>query len=216
MATMRDDAVTGKSTGSDASAPSAPMDRSAWGVFLSSWLRAPRSVASIAPSSMQLAMAVADLVGPTASGDDRWVVELGGGTGAVTKGLVASKLPLERLLVIERDPELFRFLRAAVPGPTLVQGDALELTQLLAGHQISDGGVRAVVCGLPMLGMKDEFVQPILNQAKAALGKDGYFLQYTYSLFSPLDWKRYGMTPVRTKRVVWNIPPAAVWAYRFN
>lgn len=216
MTTMRDEAVTGKSTGGDPSPAQGSQDRSAWSVFLSSWWRAPRAVASIAPSSMQLAMAVAEMVGPAKPGDDRWVVELGGGTGAVTKGLVASKLPLERLLVIERDPDLFRYLRAAVPGPVLVQGDALELTKLLASYQINAGGARAVVCGLPMLGMKHDFVDPIMEQAKAALGKDGIFLQYTYSLFSPIDWKRYGMKPVRTKRVLWNIPPAAVWAYKFD
>ena len=198
MTTMRDEAVTSKSTGGDPSPTQGSKDRSAWSVFLSSWWRAPRAV------------------GPAKPGDDRWVVELGGGTGAVTKGLVASKLPLERLLVIERDPDLFRYLRAAVPGPALVQGDALELGKLLAGYQIKDGGARAVVCGLPMLGMKHDFVAPILDQAKAALGKDGIFLQYTYSLFSPIDWKRYGMKPVRTKRVLWNIPPAAVWAYKFD
>jgi phosphatidylethanolamine/phosphatidyl-N-methylethanolamine N-methyltransferase len=210
MATMRDEAVN-----SDSAANGGTAGRSAWGVFLSSWWRAPRAVASIAPSSMQLAMAVADMVGP-ARDDDRWVVELGGGTGAVTKGLIAAGLPLERLLVIERDPDLFRYLKSAIAAPGLVQGDALELTSILAGHQIQSGGCRAVVCGLPMLGMKDDFVVPILDQAKAALGKDGHFLQYTYSLFSPLDWKRYGMRPVRTKRVLWNIPPAAVWAYQFN
>jgi len=207
---MRDEAVNGEAASSTGNA-----GRSAWGVFLSSWWRAPRAVASIAPSSMQLAMAVADMVGP-AKGDDRWVVELGGGTGAVTQGLIASGLPLDRLLVIERDPDLFRFLRSAISAPGLVQGDALDLTKILAGHQIADGGCRAVVCGLPMLGMKDDFVIPILDQAKAALGKEGFFLQYTYSLFSPLDWKRFGMRPVRTKRVVWNIPPAAVWAYQFD
>lgn len=216
MATMRDEAVTGKSTGGDPSPTPGSQDRGAWGVFLSSWWRAPRAVASIAPSSMQLAMAVAEMVGPAQPGDDRWVVELGGGTGAVTRGLVAAKLPLERLLVIERDPDLFRYLRAAVPGPVLVQGDALELTKLLASYQIQNGGARTVVCGLPMLGMKHDFVDPIMEQAKAALGKDGIFLQYTYSLFSPIDWKRYGMKPVRTRRVLWNIPPAAVWAYKFD
>jgi phosphatidylethanolamine/phosphatidyl-N-methylethanolamine N-methyltransferase len=216
MATMRDDAVTGKSTGGDSAPAQGRQDRSAWSVFLASWWRAPRAVASIAPSSLQLAMAVAEMVGSPAAGDDRWVVELGGGTGAVTQGLVASRLPLERLLVIERDPDLFRYLRAAVPGPVLAQGDALELTKLLGGYQIGPGDVRAVVCGLPMLGMKNDFVDPIMEQAKAALGKEGVFLQYTYSLFSPIDWKRYAMKPVRTKRVLWNIPPAAVWAYRFD
>ncbi len=215
MATMRDEAVNGKSAGGESAVGRDQQGRSAWGVFLSSWWRAPRAVASIAPSSMQLAMAVAEMVGP-ANGDDRWVVELGGGTGAVTKGLIAAKLPLDRLLVIERDPDLFRFLRSAVSAPGLVQGDALELNKILAGHQIQPGGCRAVVCGLPMLGMKDDFVGPILEHAKTALGKDGVFLQYTYSLFSPLDWKRYGMRPVRTKRVLWNIPPAAVWAYQFD
>lgn len=215
MATMRDETVNGKSAGGENAPSAGPQDRSAWSVFLSGWWRAPRAVASIAPSSMQLAMAVAEMVGP-AKDDPRWVVELGGGTGAVTRGLVASKLPLDRLLVIERDPDLFRYLRAAVPGPALVQGDALELTKILEGHQIGAGGARVVVCGLPMLGMKDDFVGPIIEQAKAALGKEGHFLQYTYSLFSPIDWKRYGMRPVRTKRVLWNIPPAAVWAYKFD
>lgn len=183
--------------------------RNAVGVFFTSWLRNPRKVASIVPSSRRLAAAVARQIDPNRPG---WVIELGGGTGAITDQLLARGIPPKRLMVVERDPVMAAFLRERYPDPLIVEGDALKLRDIVRRHD--DNKVHAVVCGLPLLGMPREFVDGIMEEALAIMEPDAQFFQYTYSLFSPLQYKRYGLKPERVVRVALNIPPASVWQYR--
>lgn len=184
--------------------------RNAVGVFFSSWLRAPLKVASIVPSSRQLGDAIARQIDPTRGG---WVVELGAGTGPVTERLLARGIPPKRLFVVERDPALVRFLRERHPEPMLVEGDAFKLPDLLARYGVER--VHAVVCGIPLLSMTRADATRIVQQCLAVLEPDGELFQYTYSLFSPLPYREFGLAVRRVRRVMMNIPPAAVWTYGF-
>src|SRR5712691_1725852 len=68
-------------------------------IFFGRWLKAPHHIGAVAPSSRFLARAMATQV------DLRRlepVIELGGGTGSVTKALLEAGLPVDRLVVVER------------------------------------------------------------------------------------------------------------------
>ncbi len=80
--------------------------------FFRQWLREPRSIAALAPSGRELARRVAAAVGR----DARTVVELGGGTGVITQALLERGIAPERLLVLERNPELHSHLEHRFPG----------------------------------------------------------------------------------------------------
>jgi phosphatidylethanolamine/phosphatidyl-N-methylethanolamine N-methyltransferase len=177
-------------------------------VFFSSWLRAPLKVASIVPSSRQLGAAIARQIDPARPG---WVVELGAGTGPVTEQLLARGVPPSRLLVVERDPVLVRFLRERYPEPQLVEGDAFRLPELLAHYGVDR--VHSVVCGIPLLSMPKADAAQLVNACRDVLEPDGALYQYTYSLFSPLPYRDFGLAVRRVKRVLANIPPASVWTY---
>jgi phosphatidylethanolamine/phosphatidyl-N-methylethanolamine N-methyltransferase len=184
--------------------------RNAAAVFFSSYLRAPLKVASIMPSSRHLGAAVARQIDPARSG---WVVELGAGTGPVTEQLLARGIPPKRLFVLERDPALVGFLRERYPEPVTVEGDAFRLPELLARYGVDR--VHSVVCGIPLLSMPKADVARLMQACLAVLAPDGRFFQYTYSLFSPLPYREHGMAPRSVKRVLFNVPPAAVWSYGF-
>jgi len=77
-------------------------------VFFGRWLRAPHRIGAVAPSSRFLARAMATQVDLRRPGP---VIELGGGTGSVTKALLEAGLPVERLIVVERDVRLYKMLR---------------------------------------------------------------------------------------------------------
>lgn len=177
-------------------------------VFFSSWLRAPLKVASIVPSSRQLGAAIARQIDPARPG---WVVELGAGTGPVTEQLLARGIAPQRLLVLERDPILCGFLRERYPEPVLVEGDAFKLPEILAHHGVDR--VHSVVCGIPLLSMPKPDAAKLVAACRDVLGPDGQLYQYTYSLFSPLPYREFGLKVHRVKRVLANIPPASVWTY---
>jgi phosphatidylethanolamine/phosphatidyl-N-methylethanolamine N-methyltransferase len=184
--------------------------RNAAAVFFSSWLRAPLKVASIVPSSRQLGAAIARQIDPARPG---WVVELGAGTGPVTEQLLARGIQPKRLFVLERDPVLMRFLRERHREPVLVEGDAARLPELLGRYGVNR--VQAVVCGIPLLSMPKAAATAIVDNCLKVLEPDGQLFQYTYSLFSPLPYRDFGLAVRRVRRVLINIPPASVWNYGF-
>ena len=75
---------------------SAPKPRGAsWWALFRQWLRNPLQIAAIAPSSRELAAAMVAALPP---GTNR-VIELGGGTGALTRALLAKGIRGNGLLV---------------------------------------------------------------------------------------------------------------------
>ncbi len=177
-------------------------------VFLKALLKSPLRVGAIAPSGERLALAMARLV-PLRS--ELPVVELGGGTGAITETLLR-RIPAERLIVLERDPDLARHLRRKFPTLTVIQGDARQLRHHLRALGI--GRVGAVVSGLPMVAMPKRVQRDVLNAAFSVMGPGAPFIQFTYSLFSPLPRREFGITGRPVARVLQNVPPASVWVYR--
>jgi phosphatidylethanolamine/phosphatidyl-N-methylethanolamine N-methyltransferase len=177
-------------------------------VFLKAWLKSPLRVGAIAPSGERLARAMARVV-PRRSAAP--VVELGGGTGSITAALLRRIEP-ERLLVVERDPELARHLRRKFPSVRVIQGDARHLDRELKAIGIER--ISAVVSGLPLMAMPKRVQREILDASFRVLEPGAPYIQFTYSLFSPLPRREFGLTGRPVARVLQNVPPASIWIYR--
>src|SRR4051812_36183896 len=80
--------------------------------FVAAWMRSPLSVGSLVPSSYRLAEAIAAQVDVNRPGS---VVELGPGTGVVTHALLHHGVPVERLIVIERNKEFHALMVRQFP-----------------------------------------------------------------------------------------------------
>ena len=177
-------------------------------VFFKQWLRSPKSMGSILPSSQSLARALANEV---AWKPGQYVVELGGGTGAITQGLIERGIPKDRVIVVELETHLFEYLRDRFPESRVIQGDATRLDEILAHHEIND--ISTVISGLPMVGMPRPFQKAIVDQAMAAMKQKGFMLQYTYSPIDPLPSAQLNVRGKLARFVLWNLPPAHVWKY---
>lgn len=90
---------------------------------------------------------------------DGCVVELGGGTGAVTAALLRSGVPCDRLIVIERSSHFVRHLRRRFPDVRIVHGDAADV------DIAADGAlpVKAIVSGLPLRCLPADEVKKIVR-----------------------------------------------------
>jgi phosphatidylethanolamine/phosphatidyl-N-methylethanolamine N-methyltransferase len=179
-------------------------------LILKLWLKNPMKIGTVAPSSPELASAMARQI---PRGGQGYVVELGGGTGPVTRAILEAGVPPDRLIVIERDPILHKHLTERYPQVRVLLGDAMHLQQLLRREGIAP--VRAVVSSLPLLVMKKAIQHRIGAQIFAVLEPDAPLIQFTYGLFSPLkNRRRLGVSGGVKDRVLQNIPPASVWLYR--
>jgi phosphatidylethanolamine/phosphatidyl-N-methylethanolamine N-methyltransferase len=172
------------------------------------WLKNPRKIGAVAVSSSELAGAMARQV-PRGPG---FVVELGGGTGSVTKALLKAGTHPEKLIVIERDPTLHKLLQERYPGVKVLLGDAGRLQSLLKREGIDH--VKAIVSSLPLISMKRSVQDRITAQAFMVLEPGAPMVQFTYSLFSPIARRRHGVHGEVGDRVLQNLPPASVWVYR--
>ncbi len=179
-------------------------------LFLSRLASAPRQIGAVAPSSRRLGRAMAAEL----PADHRICVELGGGTGSLTRALLSAGLPRENLIVIERDPRLAAHLRKRFRGVRVIRGEAQKLTELLRAEGI--GPVDAVVSGLPLRSLPRRVANAIAAESFAALREGGVFIQFTYWLLPPVS--RAAAAELSIKGVarghVWrNLPPATVWRY---
>ncbi len=184
--------------------------REATAHFYREWLRKPMSVAAVSPSSKRLAEAVA-----TAVGDVQSVVELGGGTGALTHALVARGIP--RLVVVEAVPAFCELLRRRFPGVEVIEGDATHAAALLAGSRVPPGTADVVVSGLGMLTRPRGEQQLLLEAMLALLRPGGHIVQFTYSLFFPAARGLLAEMGLESRResMTWiNLPPASVFIVR--
>jgi len=181
-------------------------------IFFSKWLKSPRSVASLTPSSARLAKAMASSL-PT--DNDGLVIELGGGTGPITHALLEAGVRPDKLVVIERDPHFYHYLRHRFPGIKVLCGDALQLTSLTESMS-AEIPIRAVVSGLPLLSMNAITQKRLLEQSMSLSKGKGSFIQFSYGLTSPLKKtvkNNLGLVSRCVARVWRNIPPAKVWMF---
>ena len=151
-------------------------------IFLKAWIRSPRTVGAVIPSSPVLASAMADQVVPEAG---KTVVELGAGTGSVTHALLKRGVQPQDLVVIETDPVFCKKLRLRFPDIRILNVDAVRLEQVFKRYQISN--VDTIVSSLPLLSLERRPQQAILEQCFQILGQGGKFIQYTYGVGSPIQ-----------------------------
>lgn len=177
-------------------------------LFLRRWLAHPLKVGAVLPSSHWLGRLVAK---NTKVGPGEYVVEVGAGTGTITKTLLESGIPAERLFVVEIDPDLCTFLRREVPQAQVIQGDATKLSALLPPEV--RGKVRTLVSGIPMVTLPLQVQAQMIEAWFDVMPPEGRMLQYTYSLVSPLPETKLGVKGRRCGIVVRNVPPAWVWSY---
>ncbi len=180
-------------------------------IFISRWLRNPLRTGAVIPSGSMLARLMANQV--DAAGDGV-VLELGGGTGAITAALLEAGTAPERLVVIERDKELCRLLTRRFPQVTVLLGDVIRLRSHLRHQGVT--AVDAVVSGLPLLSMSERLQQIILGQAFAVMDENGIFVQFTYGPRSPISRAKLERWSLEAHPVgyAWrNLPPATVWRF---
>ena len=176
-------------------------------LFLRSLLNNPLGIGALAPSSPRLSRLMASSVNASNS----LVLEVGGGTGSVTRALLETGLAPERLVVIERDPYLAAYLRREFPGVRIRCADALNAARIASGE--FGAHVETVISSLPLRNMnKNEQVETVQAMLDA-LHKDGQFIQFTYAAGCPVPREQFGLRAECLGRVWANLPPAAVWRF---
>lgn len=152
----------------------APDDRV---IFLQQFLRHPRQVGSIIPSSRFMERRVVALADIASA---RTIVELGTGTGGITRAILRAMAPDARLVGIEINPR-FQQLLTRVQDARLIAhfGSAEQLAEILREHQLP--APDAIVSGIPFSTMDPRLGSRILAAIADALAPGGRFVAYQVS-----------------------------------
>jgi phosphatidylethanolamine/phosphatidyl-N-methylethanolamine N-methyltransferase len=178
--------------------------------FFLAWLANPRRMGAIAPSSAALANAItADLTPASAP-----VIELGPGTGVITRSIIARGIPEHRLALIENGVEFVDNLQRDFPRAYVHRLDATHLQHV----ELFDGErAGAVVSSIPLLLMPAKSVIALMKGAFERLRPGGVFYQFTYGRAAPIPraiLDRLGLRAARIGGTLANLPPAAVYRIR--
>lgn len=188
--------------------------------------RSLSSTAAVVPSSRFLTSA---LVEPAGLESAEVVVELGPGTGAVTRQILKRLPPNGRLYAIEVNRAFARRLRDRFHDPRLIliNRNANDLLSVIPRYEI--GRVTAVISSLGLTSMDHRLRSNIVLQASKCLEPEGVMMQYQYvggfedlSLTPEVKLTRFRVRPflrrffreVSSSTVLLNFPPAFVFVCR--
>lgn len=184
--------------------------------FLGTVFRAPRAVGAVAPTSAQSGRVMASHI-DLSSGLP--VLELGAGTGPITKQIIDFGLPPEKLVSIEFSGPLCRVLEKRYPDVTVIEGDAVDMKKTMHAH-MGDAMPEAfdsVICALPMLNFPPHVRKRILETGLSLIGPGRPFVQISYGFVPPVnvdDDPSISLT--RSRWVLKNLPPSRIWVYTRN
>ncbi|NVJ60524.1 MAG: phospholipid methyltransferase [Gammaproteobacteria bacterium] len=179
--------------------------------FLAALVRNPRQIGAIVPSGHALATAMAEQV----VNKNSYVLELGPGTGVITKALLAHGVKPEHLFLLEKDAHMAQRLRSTFDNLNILCGDATKSSGLLKASGVDQ--VASIVSSLPLLNIPLVSRFRILKNVLSILKNDGNFIQFTYSPLPPISKRlseSLNIKGQRKKFIIRNIPPAFIWEYK--
>ena len=184
-----------------------PKDSEGLRLFLKRWAANPLQMGSIVPSSPALCYRVAEQIRRS---HDEAVLELGAGTGVISRALIQSGVPAAMLFAMEIVPDMAAHLCSTLPGATVLTGDARDLPSILPVEW--HGKIGTVVCGIPLVLLPLAEQRRFIDAIEAVAPGRG-FLHYSYCVTSPLPWRKHGLVAKREAWTPLNVPPASVWRY---
>ena len=177
--------------------------------FFKGWIDKPKAVGSIVPTSSIAARRMASVVNPDSGLP---VLEVGPGTGVVTRAILARGVKPENLYLVEYSEDFVRHLRAQFPGVNVIHGNAFDLDATLGDKRgmVFD----SVVSGVPLLNFpvsqRIAYIEDLLNRIPP--GRP--IMQLTYGPLSPVPAGRGDYKVEHFDFVLRNIPPTQLWVYR--
>lgn len=176
--------------------------------FFQEFLRAPRTVASVIPSSP---FAERRVVSSANAGQAQLVVEFGAGTGGITRALLKTMSPAAQLLVIERTGRFVGSLEKIGDTRLTVAHDcASSIVRQLQEREL--GLADAVVSGIPFSTLPRPLCTEIMAGIYASLRPGGRFVAYQFT-DRVADYARPLLGPPQVQHELLNVPPLRVFTW---
>jgi phosphatidylethanolamine/phosphatidyl-N-methylethanolamine N-methyltransferase len=186
-------------------------------MFLRRFLRNPRQVGALAPSSQVLAREMVRDI-PRHAGVR--IVELGPGTGVFTRAVIERLPEGAKFLAVDIDPTFCAELRSRWPSLDCECGSASNLKAMLAAR--GETAVDYIISGLPFASLPTALSASVLSAIEHTLAPGGSFTTFQYVHAYPMkravafrrEMKRRFGAPSTRRVVLENIPPVFVLTWK--
>jgi phosphatidylethanolamine/phosphatidyl-N-methylethanolamine N-methyltransferase len=177
--------------------------------FFKGWMSNAKAVGAILPTSSVTARRMASVINPHSGLP---VLELGPGTGVITKAILARGVKPEDLVSVEYSTQFVQHLQAKYPGVSFINGDAFNIVETLKEYRGQK--FDCVISGIPLLNfpmhMRVSLIESLLDLMPA--GRP--VVQFSYGPVSPVTARPDSYKIEHFDFVVRNIPPAQIWHYK--
>lgn len=176
-------------------------------MFVLEYIKNPRSVGAIAPSSKYLAE---KMISDINFKDAKCIIEYGPGTGIFTEKILSKVKEDTIVILIEINKEFYNILkdRYGYKNNVIILNDSAEnIDKILEKYSIEK--VDYILSGLPFTSLPSDVSRSILSKTARILEDEAGFITFQYSLLKLGFFKKY-FSNLKYKRVIRNFPPAYV------
>ena len=177
--------------------------------FFKGWIDGPKAVGAILPTSSVTARCMASVI-DTQSGLP--VLELGPGTGVITKAILNHRVKPSDLFSIEYSQDFTEHLLKTFPEANILQGDVFELDKALGDK--ANLQFDSIISAVPMLNFPLERRVWLVENLLSRMPRGRPLIQITYGPMPPVPAGKGNYAVQHFDFVVRNIPPAQLWVYR--
>ncbi|EEQ97009.1 phosphatidylethanolamine N-methyltransferase / phosphatidyl-N-methylethanolamine N-methyltransferase [Brucella intermedia LMG 3301] len=177
--------------------------------FFKGWIDGPKAVGAILPTSSVTARRMASVID---TGSGLPVLELGPGTGVITKAILKQGVKPADLYSIEYSQDFVDHLNTIFPEVNIIQGDAFDLDSALGEKK--DQKFDCIISAVPMLNFPMDRRIQLVESLLSRIPRGRPLMQITYGPLPPVPAGRGNYTVQHYDFVVRNVPPAQLWVYR--
>ncbi|AJD39703.1 methyltransferase domain-containing protein [Rhizobium sp. SEMIA 4085] len=177
--------------------------------FFKGMMQGPKTVGSIVPTSSITARKMASVIHLNSGLP---VLELGPGTGAITKAILGRGVKPENLVAIEYSTDFYEHLVRLYPSVRFINGDAFALDKTLG--DLKDQTFDSVVSAVPLLNFPMQARIALLESLLDRIPAGRPVVQISYGPVSPIIARPERYHIQHFDFIVRNIPPAQLWIYR--
>ncbi|HFJ9404124.1 class I SAM-dependent methyltransferase [Bacillus cereus group sp. TH177-1LC] len=181
--------------------------------FIQEYMKQPRMVGVILPSSKQLAK---QMVSSICFKKAKCIIEFGPKTGIFTEELIKRKYPGTILLLIEENEAFYQELSEKYmrnENVYIIHDSAENVNCYVEGYKIQK--IHYIVSGLPFASLPFKVSKNSLQQTKNILGEEGTFITFQYAKLKQQLFSSF-FANIKLEKVYWNIPPAYVFTCKIK
>ena len=176
--------------------------------FFKGMVSQPKNVGAIVPTSATTARRMASIINPHSNLP---VLELGPGTGVITKAILNRGIKAADITAIEYSTDFYQQLLHNFPGVRFINGDAFDLGETL--KEMPDQMFDCVISAVPLLNFPMAARIKLIDDLLDRLPPGRPVLQISYGAVSPIVAQPHLYHIRHFDFVMRNIPPAQLWAY---